>query len=981
MKPLRLWLIPALIMSAFPFGGISPQAGAVELGCMAEIQTQIDSTHFERAIELLPGCLDALEQRKSGEQAAPLIELVNLASGIPLHADVAPFWERAIIMMEKLPGNRGHLIGRALMRLSTIAREGGDLELAAEKIDRAYSILSVAAPGELDFALALQGRGELALTAGDFASARSDLEHSLEIKEKSGIATTQDIASSAMALGHILFDLGDLEAAIGRYQEALDRFDDAYGPESAPGGTALYCLAQCYRRSGDPERSKEAYEKTFEIYEKRLDPNHPNVLKAINGYAILLATTGDLASARKAFEKALVIKQRTMGAEHPSVAIALNNLARIHYDLEEYEQSRARYEQCLSIREKIMGAHHPHLVETRINLALVLHEMGEFDRAFDLSLDAERSGREHFLLTARGLSEREALDYSAVRASGLNLALSISAGTLSPERRINLWNAVVRSRALVLDEMAQRHRFEAATADPLLAELADSLSLARAALAQLHVRGPRRDDDNPYEEQLLSARKVMESLERRLGLASSYFQAVAPGQPVSPVLITEALPHGSTMVSYLRYLKKSGRGAFAIPSYMALVVQRGDSVPRMIPLGDVKEIDNLVYHWKEEASRGALTPGRSVEQSLIDYRVAAEALGARIWEPLVAELEGAERVFLVPDGSIGLVNFAALLDRDGRFLAEGGPLLHYISAEKDLLSPSWQKGENSGLLALGAPDFDSPGVDAGGYSLKSESHRKRGQAGSLFQGLRSNCGEMGGLHFKPLPGSASEIEEISSLWERFEKRGGGTIALLTGKMATESELRQQAVGKEVLHISTHGFFLDGSCPSLIAGARGIGLLVEDEPEGDSIEKGGAFDISGLALAGANRREEAGPDEDDGILTAEEIVTFELTGVRWAILSACETGVGTIRAGEGILGLRRAFRIAGARTLVMSLWAVDDQATREWMKTLYESLFLSGLNTMESMRAANLSVLGRLQRQGKSVHPFYWAGFIAAGDWR
>jgi CHAT domain-containing protein len=139
--------------------------------------------------------------------------------------------------------------------------------------------------------------------------------------------------------------------------------------------------------------------------------------------------------------------------------------------------------------------------------------------------------------------------------------------------------------------------------------------------------------------------------------------------------------------------------------------------------------------------------------------------------------------------------------------------------------------------------------------------------------------------------------------------------------------------------------------------------------------------SGLALAGADQRNEVAPGEDDGILTAEEIASLDLSGVEWAVLSACDTGVGDVRAGEGVFGLRRAFQIAGVRTLIMSLWSVDDEATREWMTALYEARLNRGLGTDEAVRAASLAVLEARRGAGESTHPFFWGAFVATGDWR
>lgn len=140
-------------------------------------------------------------------------------------------------------------------------------------------------------------------------------------------------------------------------------------------------------------------------------------------------------------------------------------------------------------------------------------------------------------------------------------------------------------------------------------------------------------------------------------------------------------------------------------------------------------------------------------------------------------------------------------------------------------------------------------------------------------------------------------------------------------------------------------------------------------------------LSGLAFAGANHRDVAGPDEDDGILTAEEIATLDLLGTEWAVLSACDTGIGEIRAGEGVFGLRRAFQMAGAHTVIMSLWPVEDEAARRWMTALYRNRFTAGESTAEAVNGASLEMLKQRRARGESTHPFYWAGFIAAGDWR
>ena len=342
-------------------------------------------------------------------------------------------------------------------------------------------------------------------------------------------------------------------------------------------------------------------------------------------------------------------------------------------------------------------------------------------------------------------------------------------------------------------------------------------------------------------------------------------------------------------------------------------------------------------------------------------------------------------MFIVPDGALNLVSFAALPSDDERYLIETGPTLHYLSAERDLVATSDDETiAGVGLLALGGPDYDDRAIFSTGPAPESPgTTRSKGSSGSV--GTRSSCGSFDTLSFDPLPAAAIEARDVVSLWERAENTddaANGMVVHLAGSAAGEAALKSSAPGKRVLHLATHGFFLGGECASgmeRIRGSRGLTLVQEPEPA--PVEGLSPLLLSGLALAGANHRDLADVGEEDGILTAEEIASLDLSGVEWAVLSACDTGVGEVRAGEGVFGLRRAMQVAGVRTLIMSLWPVDDEATRSWMRSLYEGRLLDGLDSAEAVRAAGLAVIEQRREAGESAHPFYWAAFVAAGRWQ
>jgi CHAT domain-containing protein len=339
---------------------------------------------------------------------------------------------------------------------------------------------------------------------------------------------------------------------------------------------------------------------------------------------------------------------------------------------------------------------------------------------------------------------------------------------------------------------------------------------------------------------------------------------------------------------------------------------------------------------------------------------------------------------VVPDGALQLANLAALPVGEREYLVENGPTIHMLTTERDLVPPDAEPVVGRGLFAMGGPDFEGAaapaiaGRDAGGAGLRGE------VVAAAYRGGHSNCGDFRSLRWGPLPGTARECEDLAGLWNQSAGSGGGVVAargadLLIGSRASEEAFKTLGPGHRVLHLATHGFFLAGRCASAADAARTGGGRASGEAGIRSGEN--PLVLSGLVLAGANHRDAAAPGQEDGVLTAEEVAALDLSGVEWAVLSACETGVGEVRAGEGVFGLRRAFQVAGARTLIMSLWPVEDQAARQWMRELYQARLERRLSTAEAVREASLTVLRDRRAAHQSTHPFYWGAFVAAGDWR
>jgi len=237
------------------------------------------------------------------------------------------------------------------------------------------------------------------------------------------------------------------------------------------------------------------------------------------------------------------------------------------------------------------------------------------------------------------------------------------------------------------------------------------------------------------------------------------------------------------------------------------------------------------------------------------------------------------------------------------------------------------------------------------------------------------------VRFEDLPGARNEAADIAKIWSVAAASRSDDVTVLSGRAATKKAVVENAVGRQIVHLATHSFFLSSQCdPGAAAQIRGVGALASSTAHTAVLAENPLL-LAGLAMAGANRRSGTRTAQDDGILTAEEVAGLNLQGTAWAVLSACDTGVGEIKVGEGVFGLRRAFQIAGARTIIMSLWSVEDRSTREWMRDLYEARFKEHRSTADAVHEASLRLLHDRRAHHQSTHPFFWAAFVAAGDWR
>jgi len=898
-------------------------------------------------------------------------------------------YRRALEVREKALGPDHPDVARNLEALSGMLALTGRMAESIPLVEHALAIREKAlGPDHPGLARALRHLSGNLGSVGDSAEAIPYAERALAICEKGLGPDHPEVAQSLEQLGELLMGIGDYERARVMFERSVAISEGTHGPDSSDMIGNLQQMAWFHMETGDPETALPLLERALKIAGKSYEPDSLMMGSVRLFLAKARLEVGDRAGARVLLEQ--VLANKAWMADPLGGAVALEISAGLHQDSGEYEAARDAFQRALAAKEAWFGESHPEVARGLPDYALLLARMGKRAEAFDSALRAEEIGREHARLTAEALPERQALRHAATRASGLDLILSLAATDSAKVPGIvrRAWDALIRSRALVLDQMAARHHTVAEA--HRIAAIAQQLASASQRLANLTVRGPGGLPREQYLRLLDEARKEKEEAERGLGRMSVFFREQSSLAHIGFAEMAAALPPRSALVGYARYARHDlekgdpAKGLRREPadSYLAFVLRGPEEEPGVTDLGAGEEIDALVSAWKKEVLDGVLGGPEGSEEK------AGEALRKKIWDPLLAHLEGVERVFVVPDGALHLVSLGALPAGEGTWLLEGALRIHYLSAERDLAPSAEMESEGKGLLVLGDPAFEERSLYAA-LAPKADEAEEEGlvaRVASLlpFRGERSGCGDFNSLRFEPLPATEEEAAELAALWGKKEgdKRPMGEASRLTGPAASEAAFKTQAPGKRVLHLATHGFFLGGSCESALGPTRGISSTSIRPTQGPPPVTGeNPLLLAGLAMAGANNRDAAGPDEEDGILTAEEIASLDLSGVEWAVLSACETGVGEIQAGEGVFGLRRAFEVAGVDTLIMSLWSVEDEATREWMRHLYEARFVEGRDTAESVREAGLRVLKRRREEGESTHPFYWAAFVAAGEWK
>jgi CHAT domain-containing protein len=834
--------------------------------------------------------------------------------------------ERALAIAERVRGAEDPFVGRLLFDLGGNALERRDDVKAASLYRHAIDIFENAWGADDPYPAMAESRLALVLQhAGQGPAAEALLRRASDIIEKTlgtdhpwfaGCLTTQAVLRN---------EAGDWEKAKAIDLRALAILERIGDTNSARYVTLLTNLGEIYRQQQDYVRAESLHTRALDLTVKLEGPEAYRVSGTYTQLAVIARERKEYARSLVYGNRALAIREKILGPDHPDVAQLLNNLAIVYRAMGDERRALDTHFRALRIWEKTAGPYHRSTLISVGNIARTYAAIGDIPNALAFQRRADAIVETQFALNLAVGSERQKLAFVNNMSERTDRTISLHLREAPGNSEAGALAALVllQRKGRVLDAMTDT--FAAArqrVVDPADRSLLDELNTTTTRLARLALNPPaaQRPDEQADAMTELEARK--ERLEAALSEHSAELRAHM--RPVTLDAVQAAMPDDAVLVEFAVFRPfdpKAERNAEAYgpPHYAAYVVRKhGSPVGR--DLGDVQAIDGMF-----DALRLALRDPAST-----DLKERARAVDERVMRPLRASFGNATRVLISPDGGLNLVPFEALVDEHGCYLIEHYAI-SYLTSGRDLLRMQVPRLSRGNPVIVADPVFGEP---ANGEAEPS-------------------------IYFAPIGGTAAEARAIKALFPE-------TI-LLTGRNASKATLKQLEAPR-ILHIASHGFFLqdDGSGEPSAPAAAGT------RASGASVSAANPLLRSGLALAGANlTRDGLG----DGLLTALEASGLNLWGTKLVVLSACDTGMGEVQNGEGVYGLRRAFVLAGAETLVMTLWPVSDSITREPMAAYYAGL-RAGLGRGDALREAKLAMLKRPDRR----HPFYWASFIQSGEW-
>jgi CHAT domain-containing protein/tetratricopeptide (TPR) repeat protein len=738
-----------------------------------------------------------------------------------------------------------------------------------------------------------------------------------------------------------------------------------------------YLDLEAMRRQGMGHcASAEAlYRRAMEVRRAALGDGHPADATSLHRLAGFYKSMGDFGSAEPLCRRAMEIRREALGERHPAYANSLNNLAELYRMMGHYARAAPLYRLAMDIYCSAVGESHPGYVAALNGLAVISAATDRGSHALALMQKGAEIDDEIIDKILSMGSERKRAAFLASFRRRRETFLSLALDHLDKSREMvrAAFDLVLRRKALEAEGLAvHRDAVMQGRYPDLQSELRELHTLRAWIVAQIiqkALAGSGPEGPGAHRNLLIELTGLRDKLGQELAGRIPEMNLESTLRAADLRAVALALPEEVALVEFVhldpydfKAVAARGEAQWKAARYVAFVLLGGEpDEVQMVDLGMAGRIDRLIGDFRaaiiaEPETGDDRDMGKRRELAAVrTHDGAGSDLRATVFDRLIRAIGNRTRLLIAPDGELARLPFEVSPTADGRCLIDDYQIT-YLSCGRDVLRfGAACTGSPSAPIVLAAPDFD---LELGGRPAPKRA------ATSQPTGR--------GSPFHWLPGTRAEGERVAAMLG---------VSPWLGDSALEGRLRRECCSPRILHISTHGFLLPDQQRDPVEEYQ-KGLLDHDPPLNSPMMENPML-RSGLALAGANtwlagartwwiRAGNLPEEAEDGLLTAEDVTGLDLLATELVVLSACETGLGQVRVGEGVFGLRRAFVLAGARTLVMSLWKVPDDQTRELMEDFYSRL-LASEGRAEALRQAQLAMKARYP------DPFYWGAFICQGD--
>lgn len=850
------------------------------------------------------------------------------------YLDAEPLYREALNLYREIYPQDHPELARILNNAASFYRNAGRFDAAEPLFIEALNMYKrILPPDHPTLSIALNNMAEFYHARGLDAEAEPLFKEAIAILRRNPKKRNRDLARNLNNLAVYYVDRGRYEDAKPLYEESLGLLREVHASDHAEIATMINNLGGVDDRTGQYASAESLWTASLEMLRRIRFTRSSIYAQVLNNLGSLYFRRGKLNQAGKYLTESLEVYSLLHSGDHPKTAIILNNLAKLNDKLGKAATADSLYRLALEMRRRLFTTGHRSIMNSDRFYGSFLARQNRFNEALALYQEllegVETGMRQSFSFD----NEQHQLAYvSNIIKPNLDHIGEFCLRFLDrqPTTAVLFLDALLRFKGAIIKESTRRSAEKSKNAHAV--KLNEQLTNLRGQEAILASR--------PATENLRKIRRRIliqaDSIETALRFLDREYDKLRRRQNADWRQVQRQLRPSEALVEFAVISVFKNFTEELDSTLFAAVVLRRTGKPTLVKL--CRENAISPYFAADVTSNRAY--------SYITEPARSHELYAKIWKPLEPFLDNTTTVLLSPDGLLHQLAFGALVTS----IANSGPVflddritIQYIAGGRSLLNRDfrfrptpYRRPRN--VVLIGNPDFSL------GMKKKTSG-------------------------WKPLPGTAEEVEGIAALCSEH----GVTVDVVTGNNASE-ELVKSLSGNapRVLHLATHGFFFPAPLPS--AGLKEMSSMRRRGGSKLRTEKNSLL-RSGLVFAGVNsawtgRTPQKG--KDDGILSALEVSRIDLTGTELVVLSACETGLGDIHNGEGIFGLQRAFQVAGAQTILMSLWKVADKPTAELMNLFYSS-WLTGKSRTEAFRNA------RARIRAKYPSPYIWAAFVMIGE--